>query len=250
MNKRKLWLWERNWLMKHEMGEIDIDEYGEIPVEYITGFCQFYGHEFVINKNTLISRIETEELMEIALKICPKKKKILIADVGTGNGCIGISLFLELKKLGIGSEAYLSDISEEALEVARENIVRLISQKGGSLEETPHEAKVCLIKSDLMSDYPKNLKFDLIVANLPYIPSARMEKLPESVKNYEPRLALDGGKDGLVLIKKLLKQLPQRLDKNGVAILEIDETHRLEDFRVGEIKKDQFGKNRFLVLRW
>lgn len=268
MSKRKLSLWEWNWLAKHGMGEIDIDEYGEMPVEYITGFCEFLGREFRINKHTLIPRIETEELVKLALKIYPKRKKLIVADVGAGSGCIGISLYLELKKIGMKSEVYLSDISGEALKVARENIEKLISQKGGSSEESPLEAtleaRVHILESDLMEDYPKSLKFDLIAANLPYIPSARIKTLQSSVKDYEPRSALDGGENGLILIKRLIEQLPGRLNKNGVAILEIDETHQLSDFYellslrgasgerrgnlLGEIKKDQFNKNRFLII--
>ena len=109
------------------------------------------------------------------------------------------------------------------------------------------------LKSNLFDSYLKNLKFDLIVANLPYIPSARIPKLPESVKDFEPHLALDGGSDGLKLINKLIAQSQSRLKPKGVLLLEIDETHKIKDLKLpknfrARIIKDLFGKKRFLRI--
>jgi release factor glutamine methyltransferase len=105
----------------------------------------------------------------------------------------------------------------------------------------------------LFDSYPKDLKFDLIIANLPYIPTSRISKLPKSVKDFEPRLALDGGPDGLKLINKLIAQSQTRLKPGGVLLLEIDETHRIKDlklpknFRAGIIR-DLFENERFLRI--
>ncbi|MEK7111641.1 MAG: peptide chain release factor N(5)-glutamine methyltransferase, partial [Patescibacteria group bacterium] len=138
--------------------------------------------------------------------------------------------------------------SEEALEIAKKNISGLI--KGQAFSKRPG---LLWLKSDLLTGYPKKSKFDLIVANLPYIPSARIPKLPESVKGFEPHLALDGGSDGLKLINKLIAQSKTRLKPNGALLLEVDETHALSDFKIpqcfrAEILKDQFGKRRFVKM--
>lgn len=242
---------EQNHLRKHCFDPSAIGAFGEIPVEYITGYAQFYGREFLVNQSVLIPRIETEELVRAAINICKKivsalhKPQIIsISDVGTGSGCIGITLFLKLKRLGIDSTVYLSDISEQALKVARENIKRLIPKN--------EQGRIVPLESDLFSTYPKDLSFDVIVANLPYIPSARIQSLPESVKSFEPLSAIDGGPKGLSLIKKLMKKAKNRLSLNGVLALEIDETHVKHDVEDSywqiQLRKDKFEKNRFLFL--
>ena len=196
------------------------------PPEYTMEKAIFYGQEFIVSPDILIPRIETEEIINMV----PEPK--IIADVGCGCGCIGITLAKKFPDATV----YLSDISEAALKIARRN----------SKKET-------IITSDLLSHYPKNLYFDAIVANLPYIPTDRINKLPGSVKNFEPHLALDGGPNGTTLINKLLSQLPKHLKPGGLAILEIDDTHTLKDFKIpknfkAKIKKDQFGRNRFLTV--
>ncbi len=173
-----------------------------------------------------------------------------IADIGTGCGCIGVTLYLELVKLGIRPTIYMSDVSERALKLAEKNLLSLRATEGSAAISS----SIKLFQSDLLSGYPEDLEFDLIVANLPYVPSDRWRKLPESVRKFEPKAAIDGGKNGAVLIKRLITQAAGRLVKGGAIILEIDESHREEtfaeatkgDFSV-EIKKDQFGKNRYLV---
>lgn len=253
---RKLSPQEINHLLEHHLYPINIKKYDETPVEYITGHAEFFGRDFLVDKHTLIPRIETEELVSLALaQLLPFTNyhlPITICDIGTGSGCIGLSIALELEKQGIPAELYLSDISADTLSVAKQNTEHLLRKVGPSGKDRPLEAQ--LFKSDLFDSYPINLKFDLITANLPYIPTARLKALAPSVKNYEPLSALDGGPDGLTLIKRLLHQLPSRLKDNGVAILEVDETHKLEDFKEFidlkiELKKDQFGKKRFVVIR-
>ncbi len=222
-----------------------------IPVEYITGFCEFYGHEFKVNQNTLIPRVETEQIIDIALENLPSQNFITFADVGTGSGIIGISFALELLRKEIAFDGYLSDISELALEVARENINKLLP-----------ESKFKILISNLLNSYPKGKKFDIIFANLPYIPESRISQLESNVKDFEPLSALSGGEHGLDLIMELLEQAPKVLAKEGVVILEVDDSHVIENFKsipkaFGtnfemwdlHVRNDLNDKNRFWILK-
>lgn len=247
---------EINWLRKFAKPDswLEVSQ-TSIPVEYITGFAEFCGREFKVTPDVLIPRIETEELVVHSIKLVTSldKSEIMVADIGTGCGCIGITLYLELIKLGFRPTVYLSDISKKALKVAEENINVIPSERSKSRDSA--KRSIITIRSDLFSGYPQNLKFDLIIANLPYVPSGRWRKLPESVRKFEPKSAIDGGKDGALLIKKLIKQSRKRLFSGGAMILEIDESHSERTFEreIGkdfkaELKQDQFGKNRFMVL--
>lgn len=248
---------EINFLNCHGIGEIDLAKIGEAPIEYLVGRAEFYGREFAVNEHVLIPRIETEELINLGLaSLSSASYPLLIADLGTGSGCVGITLYLEILSLSSRARSrrrvegsspaiqmFLSDISETSLEVARKNVDRL----------APRPHSISFIKSDLFDQFPPDLKFDLVIANLPYIPSRRIPKLPDSVKDFEPRLALDGGPDGLKLINKLIAQSRSRLKPKGVLLLEIDETHVLSDFKIppdfrAEIIRDQFGEKRFLRI--
>ena len=252
---RKLSSRELNWLKKYGVTPEAAGKFGEMPVEYITGFAEFYGREVKVSRDVLIPRMETEELVGHALKLASSldKSEIVVADIGTGCGCIGITLYLELVKLGIRPKIYLSDISGNVLKVAEKNIAAIAEFKKVQPLRMQRLALIAL-KSDLMDSFSKDLKFDLIVANLPYIPSARIPQLPESVRDFEPRLALDGGLDGLRFINKLIVQVQSRLNPRGVLLLEIDEINRVRDlslpenFRTKAIK-DQFGRDRFIEIR-
>lgn len=245
--KRKLSPYEQNQLRTYGVSLEKALRYGDMPVEYITGHCEFYGRDFLVNRSVLIPRIETEELLSVALNYCSLLTahcSLSIADIGTGSGVLGITLHLELSKQGKHSTVFLSDVSLDALDITKRNIERLAVKT---------EKDLILLRGELFSEYPGDLKFDLVVANLPYIPSDRISKLPPSVGNFEPRLALDGGVDGLKLINECIQQFPARLKPHGIAIFEIDETHKLSDFpkieRLRyEIKKDQFGKKRFVII--
>ena len=207
----------------------------EKPEEYKQGFAMFCGQKFIVSPDVLIPRIETEEIIDIVAKCHPELVSgSHIADVGTGSGCIGITLAQKFPKATV----YLSDIDEKALKVARKNAKSKIMK---------------FLKSDLLENYPKDVFFDVIVANLPYIPTSRIKTLQPSVKDFEPRVALDGGPRGVTLINRLISQLSKHLKNNGMAILEIDDTHTLKSFEIpknfsGEIKKDLLGRNRFLIL--
>ena len=156
------------------------------PIAYILEEKEFWSKQFNINKNILIPRPETELLVDKVLKIF-KEKKISILDLGTGSGCILLSLLSELKNsIGVGI-----DVSKEAIFVAKINRHRL------NLE---NRAK--FFKQSIMSVI--NKKFDLVVSNPPYIERNNIKNLSEDVKRYEPRLALDGGNDGLDFIKKVI----------------------------------------------
>ena len=173
------------------------------PIAYIVEEKEFWSKQFNVNKNILIPRPETELLVDKVLKIF-KEKKISILDVGTGSGCILLSLLSELKNsCGVGI-----DVSKEAIFVAKINRHRL------NLE---NRAK--FFKQSIMSVI--NKKFDLVVSNPPYIERNNIKNLSEDVKRYEPRLALDGGNDGLDFIKKVIYKSKEVLKINGTLALEI-----------------------------
>lgn len=222
---------------------------GKTPVEYLTNKVEFCGNVFKVTKETLIPRIESEELVELAIATLKKRKKdvrteLALADVGCGSGVLGISVAEKLLSTNPTHpiHLYLSDFSETTLDIARQNAKKLL----------PNQVKVTFLISDLFEEY-KDAKFDLILANLPYIPHDRIEKLDSSVKDFEPRLALDGGDKGLEVIKRFLNKAPRFLKPEGTILLEIDETQDLtelvDETMTGEIRKDQFGKNRFAIIK-
>ncbi|HUF38209.1 MAG TPA: peptide chain release factor N(5)-glutamine methyltransferase [Anaerolineales bacterium] len=178
------------------------------PLPYLLGEWAFYGRVFTVREGVLIPRPETELLVDHALAWAQMRnlsKTLKMLDVGTGSGCIAISLAAELP----GSDVLGVDISFPALEVARENV------------ERHRLANIRLARSDLLSlvTVPAG-GFDLVCANLPYIPSWKLSGL--LVADFEPLLALDGGPDGLALIRRLLDSLPGALTPGGLALLEIE----------------------------
>ena len=173
------------------------------PVAYIIQEKEFWSKHFFVNKNTLIPRPETELLVEKLVKIY-KGKSILILDIGTGTGCILISLLGELKNSkGIGI-----DISKKALSIAKKN---------AKLHKKLSSAK--FFNKSLSGCFSQ--KFDLIVSNPPYIKSKDLKNLTEDIKKFEPRIALDGGNDGLDLIKKVIYKTKHILKIKGMLALEI-----------------------------
>lgn len=241
----RIWsIYEKNQLIKYGVDEKDLAQYGEMPVEYVTGHAGFGGLDFLVSRDVLIPRVESAQILSEAEKLIGGRMEVAFAEIGTGSGAIGIALYKRLKQKGIRVRAVLADVSAEALEVARKNLTKLI----GETEE------IKLLESNLMDSVIEPEKFDLIIANLPYIPSSRIPHLPKSVVNYEPHVALDGGVDGLTLIKKLLVQAKYRLTDEGALILEIDYGHDIPDFveikeYQYEIVQDEFGQNRFLIVR-
>ncbi|OGN99199.1 MAG: protein-(glutamine-N5) methyltransferase, release factor-specific [Chloroflexi bacterium RBG_13_51_18] len=168
------------------------------PSAYITGHKEFYGLDFVVDKRVLIPRPETEILVENAVSLTRSYKFTYIADIGTGCGCIAVSLSVKL----IGACVYAVDVSRDAITVAKQNAAR-------------HGVKwINFLYGDLLQ--PLHEPVDIIVANLPYV---KKSDLP--VNGFEPVTALDGGEDGLDIIRKLIRQAPAKLNPYGCLLLEI-----------------------------
>jgi release factor glutamine methyltransferase len=239
--------YEQNQLTLHHISEAEAQKHREKPVEYITGHVTFCGHDFLVSPDVLIPRIETEELVAQAVAICAQLsendgKPLSVADIGTGSGAIGISLALAAQSKKIKLELSLSDISEPSLAIAKQNSQRLLS-----------EQPIFLI-SDLLAAYEPATQFDLLIANLPYIPTSRIPTLDESVISYEPHLALDGGPSGLTLIAAFLSQAVPHLTPQGVILLEIDHTQaksipELEPKLTCKVLLDSFNRPRFACLQ-
>jgi len=173
------------------------------PVAYIVGEKEFWSKKFIVNKDTLIPRPETELLVEKLVKLF-KGKKISILDIGTGSGCIILSLLSNLEKsVGLGV-----DVSNKAILIANKNAER-------------HELsnRVKFLNKSFESIFSK--KFDLIVSNPPYIERKNIKNLSEDIKRFEPIMALDGGHDGLDLIKKVIYKSKRILKIKGTLALEI-----------------------------
>jgi release factor glutamine methyltransferase len=173
------------------------------PIAYILEEKEFWSKFFYVSPDTLIPRPETELMVEKLVKIF-KEKKLSILDMGTGSGCILISLLSELRN----SKGTGIDISKNALTIAKKN-----------LERHGMEEKIRLLNKSLDSKFYQ--KFDLIVSNPPYIASNELKNLNDDVKKYEPRIALDGGNDGLDLIKKVIYKTKYILKVRGMLALEI-----------------------------
>ena len=173
------------------------------PIAYIVKEKEFWSKNFLVSSDTLIPRPETELIVEKLIKIF-EEKKISILDIGTGTGCILISLLSELKNSkGIGI-----DISKKALRIAEKN-----SEQHGM------KNKIKFFHKSLDSKFYQ--KFDLIVSNPPYIKKSEIKNLKEDVRKFEPRIALDGGNDGLDIIKKVIYKSKYILKIKGLLALEI-----------------------------
>ena len=198
------------------------------PIAYIMGEKEFWSKKFYVNKGTLIPRPETELLVDKILKIY-QGKKISILDIGTGSGCIIISILSSLKNSnGIGI-----DISKNAILTAKKNALKHKLTK-----------RVKFLNKSLNNIFGK--KFDLIVSNPPYIGSKDIKNLSDDIKRYEPRIALDGGNDGLDLIKKVIYKSKYILKTKGTLALEIGNEQFIKvskilidnNFRIKHVVKD------------
>jgi release factor glutamine methyltransferase len=179
------------------------------PLAYILGYKEFYGVNLLVTPSVLIPRPETESLVEHALFMSlmgMETTELVIADVGTGCGAIAVNLALHLPAARI----YATDSSDPALDVASYNV------RAHNVAD-----RITLGQGDLLESVPRHVGVDLIVANLPYIPSSRIPNLQPEVQ-WEPSQALDGGPDGLEPIRRLLSQATTRLKEHGVILLELD----------------------------
>jgi len=176
------------------------------PLAYILRRCEFYGIPFYVDGRVLIPRPETEILVERAAELyhCCRGEDFTIADIGTGSGAVAISIALELPRAKI----YASDISASAIEVA-----------GINCRSHNIDGQVELLQGDLLEPLPRAV--DMIVANLPYVRQSQMQRLSPEIINFEPSIALAGGKSGLDTIRHLLKQVPGKLKYGGHLLLEM-----------------------------
>ena len=210
------------------------------PIAYLLGEKEFWSKKFFVNKNTLIPRPETELLVDKLVTIF-KKKRITILDIGTGTGCIIISLLFELKK----SNGMAVDISREAILVAKKNACKF------NLSE-----RIKFLHKPFEELYGK--KFDLIVSNPPYIKRKDIKNLSDDIKKYEPKMALDGGNDGLDLIKKIIYKSKKILKINGTLALEIgneqiDKVSKIlidSKFRINCVIKDYRNNIRCVIAEY
>lgn len=182
------------------------------PIQYITGKQEFMRIEFTVNKNVLIPQPDTEILVEKTIEILKENNEAKVLDLCTGSGAIAVSIAKYVPQAKI----FASDISKEALKVAKTN---------------DRESKVSFIYSNLFENITE--KFDVIVSNPPYIKTEEIKILSKEVQN-EPNLALDGGQDGLYFYRKIIKQAYEYLNENGYLCLEIGEDQKEEVIKLIE----------------
>ncbi len=212
------------------------------PLAYITGEKEFFSHPFFVDGRVLIPRPETELLVEEAVAILEKRDDIrTVVDVGTGSGIIGNTI------ARLTSRSVLCvDISMDALAVARKN-----SRASGV-----HE-KLSFLCSDLLSAVGKGRKFDMIVANLPYVAEREWEDVMKDVREYEPKLALLGGPDGLDVYRRFAGLLPEHLSASGCVLVEIGPGQGKKMVEIFEscgleavLKRDLAQRERVVIGSW
>jgi len=223
------------------------------PLQYINGYTEFMGLKFKLNREVFIPRPETELLVEKALDVlrCNANTRYKILDVGTACGNIAISL----AKFLVESKIIATDISHEALKVAREN-ARLNRVKG----------RIRFLKSDLFNELRETKlskesfvhpEFDMIISNPPYIASNEIPHLATEVRS-EPKIALDGGRDGLKFYRRIVKESPAYLKRNGILMMEMgynqsdsitDIVNNSAKFKIIEVVKDYNQIDRIIIAK-
>ena len=220
---------------------VDRRSFGE-PLQYITGLQDFYGREFRVSPDVLIPRPETELLVESAVQLL-KESNSIICDVGTGSGCIAVTMLCERPDL----RGVALDVSEAALDIARQNAFRWEVQD-----------RISFFISDCFNGLNSDQnQFDLIASNPPYVSAAAIPGLQREVKDHEPKIALSPGPDGLSVIQRLIQDAPRFLRNAGYLLLEIgfDQGEAVErlvsfsGFQLVEIRADLQGIPRIVILR-
>jgi len=241
----------RSWVMAHLDYELTLEQQNVLqsstsrlvigePLPYILGHWEFYGLDFEVSPDVLIPRPETELLVEKGLEWLKHHPTSRIAiDVGTGSGCIAICLASRNQDLQLAA----TDISPSALEVAKRNADKLSVS-----------AQIDFYCCDLFP--PIERPFDLIVANLPYIPTGKMKALP--IFGKEPTLALDGGRDGLDLLKRLIALAPNFISPDGLILLEIEPSKGMDTLSIAHntfshasihLHRDLAGQDRLVEIQ-
>lgn len=217
---------------------------GRTPLQHLTGTQEFMGFEFLVNEHVLIPRQDTETLVELVLQE-QKGKDAALLDVCTGSGCIAISLAL----MGGFRDVTALDVSREALMVAARNAQRLLKE---------HEGDFNLIESDMFERLEPDRRYDIIVSNPPYIPSHDIEGLEPEVRDYEPRMALDGRADGLAFYRILAQGCRKHLAPGGCVYMEIGfdqglpvrQMFEAHGYVQVEVMKDMAGLDRVVRAGW
>ncbi len=237
--------------LEKELSAREIDQFEDAkkrlldqePIQYIIGDAYFYGLSFIVNKNVLIPRPETEELVDWILKDQENKKEIIkILDIGTGSGCIAVSLAKNLPN----ARVYAMDISEKAIEVAKENAIR-------------NEVSITFINEDIraIKDLPQN--FDIIVSNPPYVRELEKKEIKPNVLDNEPNLALFvSDHDPIVFYKKITDLAKRSLVKEGSLYFEINQYLGSETFDMITtsgfdsvvLRKDLYDNERMIRARF
>ena len=208
------------------------------PIAYLVGFKEFWNNKFIINENVLIHRPDTEIVIEEVLRFSKYKNKLKVLDVGTGSGCILLTILNEKKDyLGVGI-----DKSAQCVRLSKTNALNIGVKN-----------RVKFFKTDV--DNFNYGKYDLIISNPPYISRTDLKYLDNDVVNFEPKLALDGGLDGLSEIRKVVTKSSELIKKNGKLILEIgfkqsEKVKRIlksKGFYIDKVLKDYANNNRCIV---
>jgi release factor glutamine methyltransferase len=214
---------DRAYLYAHPERELTADEqerYDEViakrasgyPAQYITGHQEFWGLDLIVNPSVLIPRPETEHIVEVVIDIARKAEyagqpgRPKLVDVGTGSGAIALALAKELPQ----AEVLTTDVSAEALEVAKVNAARLELQ-----------SRVRFLQSDVLDEVIRDGTFDFVVSNPPYVALSEADKVQDVVKKFEPKQAVFAGEHGLDMIRKLIPQAYAALGRGGYLVMEI-----------------------------
>ena len=245
---------DRSFILSHAEDAIDAEKterflqclerraQGE-PLQYITGRQAFFGLEFEVTPAVLIPRPETELLIETALKLCSESDDVSFCDVGTGSGCIAITLLHERPQ----ARAVAIDVSPRALVVAQGNAAR----------HCVTERIEFVLSDGFAAMDPRQSSFDLIVSNPPYVEAGAIEGLQREVRDFEPHVALAAGADGLAVIRRLLLEAPAYLKTGGYFLFEIGFTQAAaveqlldpKHWQLVEIYADLQGIPRTVVLQ-
>ena len=212
------------------------------PIQYIINNAWFYGMEFYVNKNVFIPRPESERIIEEATNHLRDFDSPKILEIGTGSGCLSISIAIEFPN----SDVQSIDISENAINVAKINSKKF------------HVNNISFKKLDFLKSGMKTFNnFDLLISNPPYIPKKDMESLMPEVRNFEPHSALTDNNDGLEFYRKLSSDLPYILNSNGVGIFEVGLNSHPKDAKIIfnkigrsiKLLKDYNGDDRLLIVK-